>query len=409
MKTMKFNTTVERRRNGFATHAQPLAPEQIFAALDLCVGKTRSNIQRLADRPEASTWSWHKAGKYWEWNEGFFAIGNWTTSFITGMGLLAFKRTQDDYFLKQVERLAPIYRLKVYEHDMDTMHDLGFLYSLYSVALHRLTGNPAHRDTALRAAEVLAARYIPSGRFIRAWGRMDSPGVRTKDDGIIPTADLAIIDCMMNLPLLFWAAAETHDDKFRKIAIAHADTTLANFIRPDDSLFHSFRFDLATGQPKGGENYCGYAVPSHWARGTAWAIYGFALCFRYTRDQRYLDASLRLARKFIISLDDHGVPVWDFKLTLGEAPLRDSSAAAIAVCGFQELQRNGVTDKTIVEAKQMLLARLCSADYLNTDEACAGLLRDGQVGRAQNTYTSWGDYFLMEALAVERGMGSTFW
>jgi unsaturated chondroitin disaccharide hydrolase len=406
---MIFNTNLKCRRNDSPVNRQPLAQDQINAAFDLCVDKTRSNIQRLADRPESSTWSWHKKGKYWEWNESFFAIGNWTTSFITGMGLLAFQQTQDDYFLKQVGRLAPIYRLKVYEHDEDTMHDLGFLYTLYSVVLYKLTGSPAHRVTALRAAEVLAARYIPSGRFIRAWGRMDSQGVMTKDDGIIPTADLAIIDCMMNLPLLFWAAVETGDDKFRKIAIAHADTTLANFIRPDDSLFHAFRFDLATGQPKGGENYCGYAVSSHWARGTAWAIYGFALSYSYTRDQRYLDVSLRLARKFIANLDDQGVPVWDFKLSPGEAPLRDSSAAAIAVCGFQQLQRNGVADKTIVGAKQMLLACLCSADYLNTDEDCAGLLRDGQVGRAQNAYTSWGDYFLMEALAVERGMDMTFW
>ena len=251
---MKSNTTFECRRNASLANRQPLVQEQISVALDLCVGKTRTNIQRLADRPESSTWSWHKDGKYWEWIESFFAIGNWTTSFITGMGLLAFKQTQDNYFLKQVERLAPIYHLKVYEHDMDTMHDLGFLYSLYSVALYRLTGNSAHRDTALRAAEVLIARYVPSGRFIRAWGRMDSEGVGTKDDGIIPTADMAIIDCMMNLPLLFWASAETHDEKFRKIAIAHADTTLANFIRPDDSLFHAFRFDLVSGQPKGGEN-----------------------------------------------------------------------------------------------------------------------------------------------------------
>ena len=85
------------------------------------------------------------------------------------------------------------------------------------------------------------------------------------------------------------------------------------------------------------------------------------------------------------------------------------SVNSTAVCGFQELQRNEVTDKSIVGAKEMLLSRLCNTDYLNTDEACAGLLRDGQVGRAQNTYTSWGDYFLMEALAVERGMDSTFW
>jgi unsaturated chondroitin disaccharide hydrolase len=409
MKFMNPKTILDSGRDKPGIGRQSLTREQMAEVLDLCVRRTQANIKRLADNPESSTWSWHKKGKYWEWNENFFAIGNWTTSFITGMALLAFKQTQDDYFLKQVNRLAPLYRLKVYEHDMDTMHDLGFLYSLYSVALHKLTGDKTHRETGLRAAEVLAGRFIPSGKFIRAWGRMDSNGVEIKGDGFIPTADMAIIDCMMNLPLLHWASAETGDKRFREIAVAHADTTLANFIRPDDSLFHAFRFDLTTGKPIGGENYCGHAIPSHWARGTAWAIYGFALSHSYTRDQKYLDTSLRLARKFIANLDADGVPVWDFKLSTGEVPLRDSSAASIAVCGFQELQRHGAADEAILEAKRTLLARLCSEDYLNSDETCAGLLRNGQVGRALNAYTSWGDYFLMEALGVELEMNSKFW
>jgi unsaturated chondroitin disaccharide hydrolase len=384
-------------------------PAELTSAFDLCVRKTHANIRRLADQPEESTWSWHQEGKYWDWRENFFAIGNWTTSFITGMALLAYRQTHNPYFLTQASRLAPLYQRKVSGPAEDTMHDLGFLYSLYSVALHQFTKDPQHRATALRAAEVLAARFIPNGRFIRAWGRMDSPGVDTVGDGFIPTNDMAIVDCMMNLPLLYWASVQTGEAKFRDCAVAHADTTLANFIRSDDSVFHAFRFDLTTGKPLGGENYCGHAVNSHWARGTAWAIYGFALSHRYTGDKKYLAAALRLSRKFIDSLDAEGVPVWDFRLSPGEIPLRDSSAAAIAVCGFQELQRQGAADDSMLRAKQRLLSRLCGSDYLNADDTCGGLLRNGQVGRAQNAYTSWGDYFLMEALAVELGMTSTFW
>src|SRR5208283_5044043 len=144
--------------------------------------------------------------------------------------------------------------------------------------------------------------------------------------------NMAIIDCMMNLPLLYWASLESGNPKFRAAAIKQADTTLKYFIRPDDSVFHAYRFDLKTGRPLGGDNYCGRSVDSHWARGTAWAIYGFALSHRYTGDKKYLDASLRLARKFNRELNGDALPVWDFKLPSGEAPLRDSSAAAIVVC-----------------------------------------------------------------------------
>jgi unsaturated chondroitin disaccharide hydrolase len=405
MKQQSFSSPGAETRGGESCSRR----EETARVLDLCLRKTRQNIRRLADNPEPGTWSWHKEGRYWEWNENFFAIGNWTTSFITGMALLAYQQTRDGYFVEQAGRLGPLYRRKVHEHQMDTMHDLGFLYSLHSVAFYRLTGEREHRETALRAAELLAGRFIPQGRFIRAWGRMDSEGVRTHDDGFIRTNDMAIIDCMMNLPLLHWAAAETGDRKFRDVAVAHADTTLAHFIRPDDSLFHAFRFDLETGDPKSGENYCGFAVGSHWARGTAWAIYGFAMSYRYTRDPRHLEACLRLAHRFITLLDADAVPVWDFRLTDGGPWLRDSSAAAIAVCGFQELERLSVADADLIEAKRLLLSRLCSEEYVDADETIASILRNGQVGRAQNAYTSWGDYFLMEALAAELGHQPPGW
>jgi unsaturated chondroitin disaccharide hydrolase len=186
------------------------------------------------------------------------------------------------------------------------------------------------------------------------------------------------------------------------------------FIRPDDSVFHAFRFDLNSGQPIGGDNYCGHSVDSHWARGTAWAIYGFALSHRWTGDGRYLDASNRLARKFIELQNGDALPVWDFRLPESEAPLRDSSAAAVAVCGYQELENLGAADNVISTAKASLLHHLCSDVCLNFDANCRGVLKDGQVGAdgpgsARNAYTSWGDYYLMEALARELGMEPDFW
>jgi unsaturated chondroitin disaccharide hydrolase len=281
---------------------------------------------------------------------------------------------------------------------------MGFLYTLYSVALYKLTGDKSHREVGLAAAEALALRFNAKGKFIRAWGRL----------GTGEHANMAIIDCMMNLPLLFWAAEESGDKKYRDFAIHSADTTLKYFIRADDSVYHAFRFDLETGAPLGGDNYCGRDVETHWARGTGWAIYGFALSYRCTGDKKYLDASLRLARKFNCELNGDAVPVWDFKLPAGEAPLRDTSAAAVVVCGYQELEKLGAADALITKTKESLLHNLCTDAYLNFDDTCPGVLRDGQVGAngpgsAQNAYMTWGDYYLMEALDRELHNGETWW
>ncbi len=371
-------------------------------AFDLCVAKTRRNIKDLADAP--ATWSNAGDGDYAKWNEDFFEIGNWTSSFFTGMALLAWRNTEDEFFLRQTLRLAPAYREKAAVRFLDMHHDAGFLYSLYSVALYKLTKDRAHREVGLAAAAALHQRFHPAGKFIRAWGHLHT----AEQD------NLAIIDCMMNLPLLYWAAQESGNAKYRTAAMQQADTTLQHFVRADDSVFHAYRFDLKTGQPIGGDNYCGRSVDSHWARGTAWAIYGFALSFRYTGEKKYLEAALRLARKFNQELNGDAMPVWDFRLPAGEARLRDSSAGAVVVCGYQELEKLGAADALITKTKESLLHHLCSDAYLNLDDSCRGILRDGQVsdagaGSARNAYTSWGDYYLMEALDRELHHGETWW
>ncbi|MBC8095461.1 MAG: glycoside hydrolase family 88 protein [Akkermansiaceae bacterium] len=364
-------------------------------AFELCVHKSRRNIQRLADAPKSCAYA--TDGNYFEFEEGFFEIGNWTSSFFTGMALIAWEQTEDEYFLQQVQRLAPAYREKVFTRFIDTHHDLGFLYSLYSVALYKLTGDQAHREVGLRAAEVLFQRFNATGNFIRAWGHMN-----TNDHD-----NMAIIDCMMNLPLLYWASQESGDRKYHDVAVRQADTTLKYFLRSDDSVFHAFRFDLKTGEPLGGDNHCGLSVNSHWARGTAWAIYGFALSYGYTRDQKYLDASLRLAKKFISELDVAVVPPWDFRLPKDGTLPRDASAAAVAVCGFQELARHQAADDGITRTKKALLNRICSDDYLDFDAHCPGVLKHG-IGNKPG-FSSWGDYFLMEALGRELFQMETQW
>src|SRR5437868_11111902 len=133
-------------------------------AFDLCVRKTRSNIKRLADEPKSASWA--VDGNYFAHPESFFDLSNWTSSFFTGMALIAWRATEDDFFLEQTLRLAPLYREKaaatVHRNiktnaapPIDMHHDAGFLYTLYSIALSKLTGDPQHRQTALFAAEAL--------------------------------------------------------------------------------------------------------------------------------------------------------------------------------------------------------------------------------------------------------------
>src|ERR1017187_2309620 len=137
-----METMMTQESKPTATRETSAARDPLTRAFDLCVRKTRGNIQRLADDPKSAAWA--EDGNYFKFKEGFYEIGNWTSSFFTGMALLAWRETEDEYFLNQVQRLAPHYREKVFTHYMDTHHDLGFLYSLYSVALHKLTGDEGH-------------------------------------------------------------------------------------------------------------------------------------------------------------------------------------------------------------------------------------------------------------------------
>lgn len=384
-----------------SVRAQPSSRGIKEAAFSVCVRKTRNNIVRLADDPKSAALA--KDGNYFNFPEGFFEIGNWTSSFFTGMALLSWQETEDEFFLKQVQRLNSCYTEKVSARCLDTHHDLGFLYSLYSIALFKLTGEKKHRETGLRAAELLAGRFNKKGNFIRAWGRMDT----SEQD------NMAIIDSLMNLPLLYWAAIETKNEKFRDIAIRHADMVLRVFVRQDDSVYHAYRFDSKSGKPLRGDTYGGCAVESHWARGTAWAIYGFALSYAYTSEKKYLLTAIRLARNFIANLDTEIVPMWDLKLTPEAPPIRDASAASVAVCGFQELLKHVPGDVHVAEAADKLLLRLCDKKYLDDNMECPGIQRFGQVGdpekMAVNAYTSWGDYFLMEALSRDLGYGESWW
>lgn len=285
-------------------------------------------------------------------------------------------------------------------------HDIGFMWSLTSVAQYRIEGTEASRQHALLAASALAGRFNIKGNYIRAWNPWRE-GERNEG--------WAIIDCMMNLPLLYWASETTRDPRFKHIAMAHADTVLKHFIRKDGSVYHIAIFDADSGEHIGYNGGQGYAIESGWSRGTSWALYGMALSYQYTGEQRYLDAAKQVAHYFIANLPDDAVPVWDFRIPPEVTPYRDSSAGACAACGLLALAALVPTEQAALYRKQG--ERIIQSLYKNygsfTDRQQEGMILHGTSHYPEQKNLDvpliYGDYFFVEGLARLRGSATIAW
>lgn len=377
--------------------------------LERLVVKIKKNLKEigadLGDYPESET------GKYFANKSKAVNLGsifNWTQSFFTGMAYWAYLKSKDNEILRWLYSYYNQYFDKVFKTPMDTMHDLGFLYTPYAVALFKLTGDPKMRELGIKAADDLAMRYVPDGKYIQAWGRMDKtvPGYISdelkKDVFFSGSEGRVIVDSMMNLPLLFWAGRQTGHPFYGSIAISHANTVLEHFVRSDNSVCHAFLFDPKTGNVIKEANSCGYANGSHWARGTAWAVYGFAIAYSYTADKRYLKAAVDMFEKFIKECGGK-MPVWDFRLPESETPNIDTSAVAVMLCAALEIKKhikNESIEKFADEYDEML------EKYIDFDLKNNGLLRE-QNGR--KVYTSYGDYFLVEYLSMKYENAERIW
>ena len=282
-------------------------------------------------------------------------------------------------------------------------HDLGFMmFDSYGNG-YRITRNPAYLPVINQAAQSLAARYLPKTRLLRSWGEitdMDRYQV--------------IIDNMMNLELLMWAAKNggtakggTSED-LRKIATSHADRALELFFRPDGGTFHVVELDPKTGDVKLKRTHQGKANDSTWSRGQTWAMYGFAYMHEATGDQRYLDASLKAADYYLAHLPADQVPPSDFNSELKGLEFKDSSAAAIAACAFFRLHRlvkDPALQKKYLDAAIASLRAITAAPYFSEGDDKASLLvysaRNYHADpnhRLTNTSLIWSDYYLLEAL-----------
>lgn len=331
---------------------------------------------------------------------------HWLAGFWTGLLWLGCVATGDEDLRAHAESLLPSF-LERLEKRIHITHDLGFLFTLSARAQWQITADARARQLALRAAQALAQRYRPAGRYIQAWGEIADPleGGR------------AIIDTMMNLPLLFWAARETGDLKLHQSAREHARTSLRYLLRSDGASYHTFLFDQASGRPVGPRTHQGFADDSLWARGQAWAIYGFALAAEWCQEPRFQEAAQRAAHRFLDELPPAGIPTWDLRLgseTSDTPRYPDSSAAAIAAGGLLRLARlaGEQPGSGLHAAAYSLLDNLITHCFEAKPEG-QGLLRhgtyDARKGWGVDAYFICGDYFFLEALLAVQGKAPDFW
>jgi unsaturated chondroitin disaccharide hydrolase len=327
------------------------------------------------------------------------ANDHWVAGFWPGMLWLVYHATQDSDVRAKAEALLPSFAERL-EKRIDMSHDLGFLYTLGTCPAWMLTGNRQGRDLGLWAAQELSKRFNPRGNYIQAWGKI----------GEEPEAGRMIVDCMMNLPLLYWASEETGDNVYRQIAHHHATSTLRYLVRQDGSTYHTFFFDSQTGQPIGGKTSQGYADESLWARGQAWAIYGFALTAQWLDKADFLAAAQKTADCFMTESPVGRTPLWDLRLPTDTPQHLDSSAGAIAACGLLRLAQ--LTSNADYRRQAETLVKTLIDECLETEPNRQGLLRYGAQHVPEgvaNDYLIYGDYFFLEALLTLTGQAPDFW
>ncbi len=324
---------------------------------------------------------------------------DWTEGFWTGEVWLAYERTSDGKFkdaaLTQVESFLDRIEKKI---NVDH-HDMGFLYTPSCVAAYKLTGSETGKKAALAAADNLLTRFHEKGQFFQAWGDMGA-----KDNYRL------IIDCLMNMPLLFWASDVTGDPIYAEKAKSHILTATNYIVRPDDSTYHTYFFDPETGKGVRGVTNQGNRDGSAWARGQAWGIYGSALAYERLGDERYADIFVRVTDYFIEHLPDDLVPYWDFDFDTGSGEPRDSSAGVIAVCGMLEMAKNLPREQSdyYEGAAKRILKAISDTCAVKSRDCSNGLLLHGTYSKKTPTNqcrnggvdecNAWGDYFYMEAL-----------
>ncbi|TFE28625.1 glycoside hydrolase family 88 protein [Cohnella luojiensis] len=358
----------------------------ILDTWDRIAGKVAITSERIKDGMPYTT----RNGVYDDWQD---SDSWWTNSFWTGILWHMYRETKVETYKEYAQSIEKKLDEVLYGYDrLD--HDAGFMWLLTSVMNYELTGDAKARQRAMLAASVLSARGNIAGEYIRAWNG-DKQG-------------WAIIDCMMNIPLLFWASEQSKDARFKHVGIMHADKTIREFVRGDGSVNHIVIFDETNGEALEAPGGQGYESGSSWSRGQSWAIYGFAQTYHWTKKPEYLHTAKKIAHYVLSCLPFSGyVPLCDYRQPADSA-LLDSSAGAIAACGLIEIA------KAAPDAEQALYLRSAFLILKALEERCAVwddsdecILTNGTTAFHPSDYKRavvengaliYGDYYFVEAI-----------
>jgi hypothetical protein len=331
---------------------------------------------------------------YYQKNDSLETSGSgwWCSGFYPGTLLYLYEQTKDETLYNEAVRILNV--LKKEQYNTST-HDLGFMMYCSFGNANRLRPNPEYGSILLNSARSLSARFNDTVGCIKSW---DSK----------PGDFLVIIDNMMNLELLFETTRATGDSSFYKIAVTHANTTMKHHFRPDYSSYHVVNYNSSTGAVQEKKTAQGAANESAWARGQAWGLYGYTVCYRETKDAKYLQQAEHIA-EFILShpnLPADKVPYWDFNAPGIPNALRDASAGAIMASALLELST--YTDAQHAaqyrQVAETILTTLSSDQYKAAPGTNGGFILEHGVGHKPNgtevdVPLTYGDYYFIEACA----------
>ena len=331
----------------------------------------------------------------------YVPIDDWTSGFFPGSMWLDYDLTKDEKWKnlaeKYTEALDSVKYLKWH-------HDVGFMIGCSYLTGYRLCGQPEYKDVIVEAAKSLSTRFRPGAGVIQSWDA--DRGWQGERGWECPV----IIDNMMNLELLFEATRLSGDSTFHKIAVSHANQTMANHFRPDNSCYHVVDYALKDGKVRSRQTAQGYAHESAWARGQAWAIYGFTTCYRYTQDPRYLDQAEKTLNFYLndANLPKDLIPYWDFDAPKIPNEPRDASAAACIASALYEMDGycQGKNYKALADT---IVTHLASPDYKAKVGENGNFILMHSVGSIPHGQEidvplNYADYYYQEALIRKRNL-----
>ncbi len=315
----------------------------------------------------------------------------WCSGFWPGILWYDFESSRDEIVREEAERYTEALEYLSQRPAFD--HDLGFLMFCSYGNAYRLTGSPKFRDIILASADTLATLFNPKVGTILSWPRnVEMLGGHN-----------TIMDNMINLEMLFWASKNGGDKRLYDIALKHAETTMEYHFRPDGTCYHVAVYDPESGKFIKGMTHQGYSDSSTWARGQAWAVYGYTMVFRETQDRRFLDFACKVTDAYLRRLPDDYVPYWDFDdPAIPDAP-RDASAACVVASALLELQAYVTPEKRdeYRDAAVKMLASLSSDEYRSGDKRHSFLDHSTghkPAGSEIDAAIVYADYYYIEAL-----------